>query len=100
MWDDVISIACAAYSVLPNSLSQESGFVPRFGRDVYNPTLANLLLSKIRYLGDKSSVLSLEMLREADMLVTVNLKRAKDRQPNRVTKEWISFVTQHLNLVI
>ena len=48
-----------------------------FGRDVYIPYLANLLQPKLRYLGDKMSLLSIEMLREAYMLVAVNLKRTR-----------------------
>ena len=39
-----------------------------FGKDVYIPTLANLLKPTLRYSGDKTSLLSLEMLGEAYML--------------------------------
>ena len=42
---------------------------------MYNPTLPNLLHLKLRYSGDKSSLLYEEVLREAYMLVVINLKR-------------------------
>ena len=51
-----------------------------------SPTLANLLQSMIRHVRDESSLCSLEMLSEAYMLAAVNLKRARDRQPNKVIK--------------
>ena len=47
-----------------------------FERDIYIPTLGNLLQSKLRYLGDKFSLLSVEMPREAHMLDVMNVKRA------------------------
>ena len=42
-WDGVVNIACAAYSIFPNSQSHESVFFPLFRRDVCIPTLAILL---------------------------------------------------------
>ena len=48
-----------------------------FGRDMCIPAIANLLQPKVSYLGDKSSLLSLEMLRETYMLATINLKRTR-----------------------
>ena len=50
-WDEVLNIAVAAY--FSNGQSQESAFFLMFGRNVYIPTLANLLHPKLRYLGDK-----------------------------------------------
>ena len=50
-----------------------------FGRDVNIPMLANKLQPKLSYLGDKSSLLSIEMSREAYMLAAVNLERARHR---------------------
>ena len=48
-------------------------------RDVYTPTVANLLQPKLRYLGDKSSLLSMEMLKEVYVLAAVNLKRVGNK---------------------
>ena len=59
------------------SQSQEPGFLPMFGRDLYIPTLANLWQPELRYLGDKSSLPSLEMLWEAYILAAINLKKSK-----------------------
>ena len=58
-----------------------------FGKDVYIPTLANILQPKLRYLGDKHSLFCIEMLREAYMLAAINVKRARDRQPSKKLKE-------------
>ena len=58
-----------------------------FGRDVYIPTPANLLQPKLRYLADKFSFLSIEMLREVCMLAVMSLKWARKKQPSKKTKE-------------
>ena len=64
---------------------------------VYVATLADLLPHKLRYLGDESSLLSLEMLREIYMLVKGKetdkaakcnkFEREGNRQNNKMTKE-------------
>ena len=59
--------------------SQESAFFFMFGRDVYIPTIANPLQPKLRNLGEMSSLLSIEMLREACILAEKNFKRVRDR---------------------
>ena len=41
--DKVINITCDTYSFFPNSQSHKSSFFVMFGRNVYVPTLANLL---------------------------------------------------------
>ena len=51
--------------------------------------LANLLQPRLRYLGDKSSLLPVEMLRQAYMLVAVNIKRVRDSQPSKRMKELV-----------
>ena len=81
-WDEVLSITCTAYIYFPNVQSS---------RDVYIPILANPLQPKLRYLGDKSSLLLIEILREAYMLVAINLKRPKDRQPSKNTTDLPKF---------
>ena len=52
-----------------------------FKPDIYIHTLANLLQPKLRYLGDRSFLLCREMLREDYILVTMNLKRTRETQP-------------------
>ena len=38
-----------------------------------------MLQMKLRYLGDTSFMLSLEMLRESYMMAAINIKKTKDR---------------------
>ena len=49
-WDEVTSLACAAYNFFPNEHSKESPFFLMFGRDPRIP-LQEMLTPKIRYLG-------------------------------------------------
>ena len=46
-WDEVLTIACAAYNFFSNGQSQESTFFFMFGKDIYIPILANLLQPKL-----------------------------------------------------
>ena len=48
---------------------------------------------------DTSILLSLEMLREAYMLAAVNLKKARDRQPKKVTNIFPNFKVSGLVLL-
>ena len=48
----MLPIACTAYNFFPNGQSKESTFFLMFGRDVFIPTLLNLLQTKLRYLED------------------------------------------------
>ena len=70
-----------------------------FGRDMYIPPIAHLLQPKLRYLEDKSSLLSVEMLREAYMLAAINLKRVRDRQLMKRRKEIPKFKIGDLELL-
>ena len=70
-----------------------------FGRDVHIPTLANQLHPKLRYLRDVSALLSVEMMRYTYMLVAVNLKKARDKQPSKVIKEIPKFKVSDLVLL-
>ena len=79
------------YTFFPNGQSQESRFFLMFWRNVYNPTLENLLQPKLRYAAGASALFLLEMLREAYMLASVNLKRAKNRQTNKMTRKITNF---------
>ena len=61
-----------------------------FGRDPLLP-LTKLLRPKLKYLGNKESILSLESLQNIYQLVVTNLKLAREkRQPNLIvdTKLW------------
>ena len=62
-WDEVTSLACAAYNFFPNEHSKESPFFLMFGRDPRIP-LQKMLTPKIRYLGDDENILSLEALKK------------------------------------
>ena len=74
-WDEVTSLACAAYNFFPNEHSKESPFFLMFGRDPRTP-LQKMLTPKIRYLGDDENILSLEALKKIYYLVAQNLKIA------------------------
>ena len=67
-----------------------------FGRDMYIPTLANLLQPILQYLGEKSSLLLIEMLREVFMLAVRNLKKAIDKQNINRAKQPQKFKLRYL----
>ena len=61
-WDDLVTLACAAYNFIPNEHSKEFPFFLMFGRDPILP-LNILLEPKIGYLGNDINVLSLEVMK-------------------------------------
>ena len=65
-------------------------------KDMHIPGLADLLQPKLWYVGNKSSLLSGEMLREAYMLAAIYLKRAGDKQPTEKTKDPPKFKVRDL----
>ena len=80
-WDDIVSLACAAYNFLPNEHSRESPVFLMFGRDPLLP-LTKLLKPKIRHLGNDENILFLEALKNMYQLVVTNLRYAREkRQP-------------------
>ena len=54
-WDEVCTLATAAYNFLPNEHSKESPFFIMFGRDPRFP-LAELFQHKLRYLGTDETI--------------------------------------------
>ena len=58
-----------------------------YERDVYKPNLAVLSQPKLQHPGDKSSVLSIEMLKGAYMLAAIKFRRVRDKQPIKKTKD-------------
>ena len=74
-WDDLVSLACAAYNFIPNEHSKESPFFLMFGRDPVLP-LNTLLEPKIRYLGNNINVLTLEAMKNMFEIAATNLKLA------------------------
>ena len=70
-----MNISCASYNFFLNGQSQEPSYFFMFGRDIYIPTLANMLQSKLRYLADTSSMLSIDMLREGYVITAITLKK-------------------------
>ena len=83
-WDEVTSLACAAYNFFPNEHSKESPFFLMFGRDPRIP-LQQMLTPKIRYLGDEDNILSLESLKRIYYLVAQNLKIARNKMGKQQT---------------
>ena len=76
-WDEVCSLATAAYNFLPNEHSKESPFFLMFGRDPRLP-LTEVFKLRMRYLGNEDTFLSLEALKNMYLLVAQNLKKARE----------------------
>ena len=72
-WDDLVSLAFAAYNLIPNEHSKELSFFLMFGRDPVLP-LNTLLEPKIRYLGNDINILSLEAMKNIFEIAATNLK--------------------------
>ena len=85
-WDEVCTLATAAYNFLPNEHSRESPFVIMFGCDPQLP-LAELLQHKLRYLGTEDTVLSLQALRNMYLIVAENFRKARERNKNNSSKK-------------
>ena len=85
-WDEVCTLATAAYNFLPNEHSKESPFFLMFGRDPRLP-LAELLQHKLRYLGTDETVLSLQALRNMYLVIAENLCKARERNKNTYSKK-------------
>ena len=77
-WDEVCSLATAAYNFLPNEHSRESPFFIMFGRDPRLP-LTELFQHKLRYLGTDETILSLQALRNMYLIIAENLCKARER---------------------
>ena len=77
-WDEVCTLATAAYNFLPNEHSRESLFFIMCGRDPRLP-LAELFQHKLRYLGTDETVLSLQALRNMYLIIVENLCKARER---------------------
>ena len=76
-WDEVCPIATAAYNFLPNEHSRESPFFLMFGRDPRIP-LTEAVKPRLRYLGNDEVILSLEALKNMYLIVTENLRCARE----------------------
>ena len=76
-WDEVCPIVTVAYNFLPNQHAQESPFFLMFGRDPRIP-LTEALRPRLRYLGNDDVILSLEALKNMYLIVTENLRSARE----------------------
>ena len=85
-WDEVCTLATAAYNFLPNEHSRESPFFIMFGHDTRLP-LAELFQHKLRYLGTDETVLSLQALRTMNLMITENLRKARERSATPYPKK-------------
>ena len=81
-WDEVCTLATAAYNFLPNEHSKESPFFIMFGRDPRLP-LAELFQHRLRYLGTDEIILSLQALRNMYLVIAENLRKARDKSPTQ-----------------
>ena len=84
-WDEVCSLATAAYNFLPNEHSRESPFFIMFGRDPRLP-LTELFQHKLRYLGADETILSLQALRNMYLIIAENLRKARERSSTACPK--------------
>ena len=85
-WDEVCTLATAAYNFLPNEHSRESPFFIMFGCDPRLP-LAELFQHKLRYLGTDETVLSLQALRNMYLIIAENLHKARERSATPYLKK-------------
>ena len=85
-WDEVCTLATAAYNFLPNEHSRESPFFIMFGHDPRLP-LTKLLQHKLRYLGTDETILSLQALRNMYLIIAENLRKARDRNDTAYPKK-------------
>ena len=85
-WDEVCTLATAAYNFLQSEHSRESPFFIMFGCNPRLP-LAELLQHKLRYLGTEETVLSLQALRNMYLIIVENLRKARERSKNTYSKK-------------
>ena len=85
-WDEVSTLATAAYNFLPNEHSRESPFFIMFGHDPRLP-LTELFQHKLRYLGTDETVLSLQALRNMYLVIAENLCKARERSITQYPKK-------------
>ena len=83
-WDEVCTLAMAAYNFLPNEHSRESPFF--IIRDPRLP-LTELFQHKLRYLGTDETVLSLQALRNMYLVIAENLRKARERSTTPYPKK-------------
>ena len=89
-WDFVIHMVTYSYNITPRQSTGESSWFLFFGRDPYIPRLQSVLSHKIRYYGDSSSCISLDMMNTLYEETVKELKLARDREPPDLSK-----VTDH-----
>lgn len=89
-WDEVTSLATAAYNFFPNEHSKESPFFMMFGRDPIMP-LNKLLQPKLRYVGNEEGILKLDTLQTIYKMVAMELdkaRRKRDKELESIPKQF------------
>ena len=81
-WDELVPLAVSAYNFFPCQSSKESPFVLMFGRDPITP-VAKLLEPRLRYYGEKGSVLKMDTLRRLYTVVVQNICKAREKLPKK-----------------
>ena len=94
-WDEVCTLATAAYNFLPNEHSRESPFFIMFRRDPRLP-LAELFQHKLRYLGTDETNLSLQALRNMYLVIAENLHKVHEKSAASNTKNTITIQPDQL----
>ena len=80
-WDEILHIGTMAYNVFPHISAGEAPLYLMFGCDAFMPTLFELLLPKLRYIGDEKCRIHLYAMPEIYMMAILILKIARDKCP-------------------
>ena len=100
-WDEVCTLATAAYNFLSNKHSMESPFFTMFGHDPKLP-LGELFEHRLRYLGTDETVMSLQALRNMYLVIAEDLRKAREKSatayPKRLTPIWTLLLPNVMEL--
>ena len=82
-WDEVIDLAATAYNALPTEYNTESPFFLMFGRDP-RTNLSELLIPRMRYLGDEKCLLRLDVLHAIYWLTAKNIEAMRRQKSGKI----------------
>ena len=75
-WDQIMTMATAAYNYFPNMSAKESAFFLMYGRDPMNK-LSSILNAPRRYLGDETGLPDLKALKNMYQMVAQQLYNSR-----------------------